>query len=162
MIVLTWCGSPMKWSHVVWKICPQHSPWYCREQSLSCSGYGWSGKVQVMKHDAYRLRVFAQWALGWHEAEAWAYGPRGLRARSQSKGLGSWAIPLGQNSGPKWAWGSLCRTVSKEECVGPFWAAHISKFLPLVFSSFWGKNFLMGSGRKHQASPSFSLLPSPN
>ena len=24
MIVLAWCGSPMKWSHVVWKICPQH------------------------------------------------------------------------------------------------------------------------------------------
>ena len=23
MIVLTWCGSPMKWSHVVCKICPQ-------------------------------------------------------------------------------------------------------------------------------------------
>ena len=26
MIMLTWCGSPMKWSHVVWKICPQHPP----------------------------------------------------------------------------------------------------------------------------------------
>ena len=25
MIMLTWCGSPMKWSHVVWKIYPQHS-----------------------------------------------------------------------------------------------------------------------------------------
>jgi len=25
MIVLTWCGSPMKWSHMVWKICPQQS-----------------------------------------------------------------------------------------------------------------------------------------
>ena len=24
MIMLMWCGSPMKWSHVVWKICPQH------------------------------------------------------------------------------------------------------------------------------------------
>ena len=24
MIMLTWCGSSMKWSHVVWKICPQH------------------------------------------------------------------------------------------------------------------------------------------
>ena len=24
MKVLTWCRSPMKWSHVVWKICPQH------------------------------------------------------------------------------------------------------------------------------------------
>ena len=24
MIMLTWCGLPMKWSHVVWKICPQH------------------------------------------------------------------------------------------------------------------------------------------
>ena len=24
MIMLTWCGPPMKWSHVVWKICPQH------------------------------------------------------------------------------------------------------------------------------------------
>ena len=23
IIVLTWCRSPMKWSHVVWKICPQ-------------------------------------------------------------------------------------------------------------------------------------------
>ena len=23
MIVLTWCGLPMKWSHVMWKICPQ-------------------------------------------------------------------------------------------------------------------------------------------
>ena len=23
MIMLTWCGSPMKWSLVVWKICPQ-------------------------------------------------------------------------------------------------------------------------------------------
>ena len=23
MIILIWCGSPMKWSHVVWKICPQ-------------------------------------------------------------------------------------------------------------------------------------------
>ena len=23
MIVLTWCWSPMKWSHVVWKICTQ-------------------------------------------------------------------------------------------------------------------------------------------
>ena len=25
MIMLTWCGSPMKWSHVVWKICPQQT-----------------------------------------------------------------------------------------------------------------------------------------
>ena len=25
MIVLTWCGSPMKSSHVVWKICPQQA-----------------------------------------------------------------------------------------------------------------------------------------
>ena len=25
MIMLTWCRSPMKWSHVVWKICPQQS-----------------------------------------------------------------------------------------------------------------------------------------
>ena len=24
MLALTWCGLPMKWSHVVWKICPQH------------------------------------------------------------------------------------------------------------------------------------------
>ena len=24
MIKLTWCGLPMKWSYVVWKICPQH------------------------------------------------------------------------------------------------------------------------------------------
>ena len=24
MIMLTWCRSPMKWSHVVWKICPQY------------------------------------------------------------------------------------------------------------------------------------------
>ena len=24
MIVLTWCKSSMKWSHVVWKIYPQH------------------------------------------------------------------------------------------------------------------------------------------
>ena len=24
MIMLMWCGSPMKWSYVVWKICPQH------------------------------------------------------------------------------------------------------------------------------------------
>ena len=24
MKVLTWCRSPMKWSHVVWKICHQH------------------------------------------------------------------------------------------------------------------------------------------
>ena len=24
MKVLTWCRLPMKWSHVVWKICPQH------------------------------------------------------------------------------------------------------------------------------------------
>ena len=47
----------------------------------------------MMEHDAYRLRVFTQWALGWHEA--WAYGPRGLKAQSQSKGLGSWAILLG-------------------------------------------------------------------
>ena len=23
IIVLTWCGSPMKWSYVLWKICPQ-------------------------------------------------------------------------------------------------------------------------------------------
>ena len=23
MIVLMWCGSPMKWNHVVWKFCPQ-------------------------------------------------------------------------------------------------------------------------------------------
>ena len=23
MIMLMWCRSPMKWSHVVWKICPQ-------------------------------------------------------------------------------------------------------------------------------------------
>ena len=26
MIVLTWCRSPMKWSHVMWKICPQQPP----------------------------------------------------------------------------------------------------------------------------------------
>ena len=25
MIMLTWCGSPMKWNHVVWKFFPQHS-----------------------------------------------------------------------------------------------------------------------------------------
>ena len=25
MIMLTWCGSPMKWRHVVWKICPQQT-----------------------------------------------------------------------------------------------------------------------------------------
>ena len=25
MIVLTWSGSPMKWSHMVWKFFPQHS-----------------------------------------------------------------------------------------------------------------------------------------
>ena len=31
MIILTWCGSPMKWSHVVWKICPQH----CSKQTLT-------------------------------------------------------------------------------------------------------------------------------
>ena len=24
MIMLIWCGLPMKWSHMVWKICPQH------------------------------------------------------------------------------------------------------------------------------------------
>jgi len=115
-----------------------------------------------MKHDAYKLRVFARWALGWHEAEAWAYGPRGLRARSQSKGLGSWAIPLGQSSGLKWVWRSLCRTVSKEECVGPFWVAHVSEFLPLVFSPFWGENFLMGPGRKHLDPTIFFSAPSTN
>ena len=26
MIVLMWCRSPMKWSHVMWKICPQQPP----------------------------------------------------------------------------------------------------------------------------------------
>ena len=31
MIMLTWCRSPMKWSHVVWKICPQH----CYKQTLT-------------------------------------------------------------------------------------------------------------------------------
>ena len=24
MVMVTWCGSSMKWGHVVWKICPQH------------------------------------------------------------------------------------------------------------------------------------------
>ena len=24
MIMLTWCGLPMKWNYVVWKICPKH------------------------------------------------------------------------------------------------------------------------------------------
>ena len=30
-----------------------------------------------MEHDAYILRVFSQWALGWHEA--WAYGPESVK-----------------------------------------------------------------------------------
>ena len=94
----------------------RYSPRHCRdtkrrypEQLPSCSRYNWPGKSQVMKHDVHRLRVFAQWALGLHEA--WAYGPRGLGARSQIKGLGSWAVPLGRSSGPKWAWGPLCYTM---------------------------------------------------
>ena len=41
------------------------------------------------------------------------------------------------------------KNVSKEECVGAFWATHVSDFLPLVFSPFWGENFLVGLGRKH-------------
>ena len=39
-----------------------------------------------MKHDAYKLRLFIQWALGRHEA--WAYGPSGLRAWPRTKGWG--------------------------------------------------------------------------
>ena len=32
MIVLTWCELPMKWSHVVWKICPQQRDISVKEQ----------------------------------------------------------------------------------------------------------------------------------
>ena len=52
-----------------------------------------------MKHDAYKLRLFIQWALGWHKA--WVYDPGGPRAWPRRKGLGSWVVPLGEGSGPK-------------------------------------------------------------
>ena len=45
------------------------------------------GKAQVMKHDAYGLRLFIQWALGWHKA--WAYGlglDNGLEVMGQAVG----------------------------------------------------------------------------
>ena len=61
-----------------------------------------------MKHDAYRLRLFTQWVLGWHKA--WAYGPCRTRAWPQTKGFGSWVVPLGWSSRLKWACGPLCRT----------------------------------------------------
>ena len=53
-----------------------------------------------MKHDMFRLRLSIQWALGRHEA--WAHGPGGPRAQPQTKGLGSWAVPLGRGSGSKY------------------------------------------------------------
>ena len=34
MIMLTWCGSPIKWSHVVWKICPQQPSIYIKSYNL--------------------------------------------------------------------------------------------------------------------------------
>ena len=48
MIVLTWCGSPMKWSHMVWKICPQHltiSPFGNLWQNLRTK---WNSQIQEL------------------------------------------------------------------------------------------------------------------
>ena len=36
MIMLTWCRSPMKWSHVVWKICPRQYLFTIWELKIIC------------------------------------------------------------------------------------------------------------------------------
>ena len=52
MIMLTWCGSPMKWSHVMWKICPQQT--YHRK--IGC-------KYKIVEKKYFWEDIFLFWLL---------------------------------------------------------------------------------------------------
>ena len=53
------------------------------------------------------------------------------------------------------------KNVSKEECVGAFWAAHVSELLPQLFPLFWGENFLVAREENTWTSSHFFPLSLP-
>ena len=59
MIMLTWCGSPMKWSHVVWKIYPQQYTTY----------YSWflDIKANIKVHESIKKMK----EITWREEREW-------------------------------------------------------------------------------------------